>query len=96
VRNLVSIRLDLDEETGEAFGGRMWENGEFVVSVTRDFVRSCPTPLVVLPGVDAMHPGEIGQLAPEAKLIDPWKETPEEVAGATQAIREFLLEATWK
>jgi hypothetical protein len=91
---LAAERADLDEQSGEAFGAAMWDDGEFVVSVTRDFVRSCPTALAVLPGVDAIHPYEIGrevaELAPNALLIDPWKDTPENVAAATAAIRDFL------
>jgi pimeloyl-ACP methyl ester carboxylesterase len=97
VSNLVATRPDLDEAIGESFGAKMWDDGEFVVSVTRDFVQSCPTPLLVLPGVDVIHPNEIGlevaHLAPNATLVEPWKETPEQTAAATEQVREFLKAA---
>jgi hypothetical protein len=96
VSNLVSHRPDLDEEAGEAFGTAMWTGGEFVVSVSREFVQSCPTPLVVLPGVDVMHPHgigeEVGRLAPDAVVIEPWRDSPEAVAHATNEVRQFLLD----
>jgi len=98
VAGLVATRTDLDAGTGEAFGARMWDGGEFVVAVSRDFVRRCPTPLAVLPGVDLMHPTpishEIIELAPNVTTIDPWKETPELVASATEQVRKYLLHAT--
>lgn len=94
VENLVQSRSDLDAATGEAFGAQMWDDAEFVVSVSRDFVRSCATPLVVLPGVDAMHPGvvgrEIGELASDVVLVEPWKESPDQIAHAATVVREFL------
>jgi hypothetical protein len=50
----------------------------FVYSVSRDFVRSCTTPMVVLPGNDQAHPFEIAeelaQLTPNAEFIPEWKE----------------------
>jgi pimeloyl-ACP methyl ester carboxylesterase len=96
VSRLVSGRPDLDEETGEAFGAAMWTGGEFVVSVSREFVQSCPTPLMVLPGVDMMHPYEIGlevgTLAPDAVTVDPWKEPAEVLSNATDEVRQFLYD----
>lgn len=94
VSKLVSNRPDLDEETGEAFGAAMWTGGEFVVSVSRTFVESCPTPLMVLPGVDVMHPYdiglEVGAIAPDAVTVDPWKDPPEVLTTATNDVRRFL------
>src|SRR5665213_770851 len=96
VSKLVSNRPDLDEETGEAFGAAMWTGGEFVVSVSRTFVESCPTPLMVLPGVDMMHPYdiglEVGAIAPDAVTIDPWKDPPAALTTATNEVRQFLLD----
>ncbi|MET0610088.1 MAG: hypothetical protein ABWZ39_02375, partial [Pseudomonas caspiana] len=50
---------------------------EFVYSVGRDFVRTCTTPLLVLPGDDARHPRliseEILALAPNAQAFDDWQ-----------------------
>jgi len=96
-RELAARRADVDLDAVEAFGTSMWA-GEFVLSVSREFVRSCPTPLLVLPGVDQFHPGEIGRevaaLAPDAEKLEPWKDTPELVQAAVERVREFLREHT--
>jgi pimeloyl-ACP methyl ester carboxylesterase len=98
VSNLVATRDDLDEQTGEEFGVSMWGNADFVASVSREFVRGCTTPLLVLPGIDAVHPEiigkEVAELAPNSVLVEPWKDTPEHVAAATTKVREFLLANT--
>ncbi len=92
---LVRERGDIDGETVEAFGTCMWQ-GEFVLSVTREFLRSCTTPMLVLPGVDEFHPGEtgreIGRLAPNAEVLEPWKDSPELIQAAVERIRGFLGE----
>lgn len=96
-QQLADRRDDLDAAGVEAFGTRMWR-GEFVLNVTRDFVRSIATPLLVLPGVDQFHPGPIGReiagLAPNAELLEPWKDTPELVRAAVERVRAFLREHT--
>ncbi|HKF78477.1 MAG TPA: alpha/beta hydrolase [Candidatus Dormibacteraeota bacterium] len=94
---LAAGRPDIEPAALEAFGTRMWR-GEFVLSVSREAVRSCGTPLLVLPGVDQFHPGEIGRevaaLAPAAELVDPWKDTPELIGQASERVRRFLVEHT--
>src|SRR5260370_38774480 len=50
----LSNRPDLAREDIEKFGHSMWRD-DFVVSVSRDFVRACTTPLPVLPGPDRYH-----------------------------------------
>ena len=94
---LADRREDIDPATVEAFGTRMWQ-GEFVLNVTPDFVRSVTTPLFVLPGVDQFHPGSIGreiaELAPNATALEPWKDSPELVRAAVEAVRTFLREHT--
>jgi len=66
---------------------------DFVYNVSRDFVRSCETPLLVLPGNDGPHPYEIAEeiarLAPNAELIADWKEGAAWEA-AVQRIQGFL------
>jgi pimeloyl-ACP methyl ester carboxylesterase len=92
---LLPQRSDIDRDTIERFGARMWGGGEFVVSVTRESVRACPTPLLVLPGIDEYHPTatgrEIAALAPHAEVVEPWKDTPEHVAHAVGEVRRFLV-----
>ena len=90
---LAAVRADIDAETVEGFGTRMFD-GEFVLSVQRDFVRSCPTPMLVLPGVDDYHPTatgrEIAALAPRGALLEPWRDSAEHLERAVEAIRRFL------
>jgi pimeloyl-ACP methyl ester carboxylesterase len=87
---------DVAPDDLEAFGTAMWD-GDFVLSVTRDFVRACSTPLLVLPGVDDFHPGPVGRevaaLAPRAELVDPWKDEAH-VRDAVESVRDFLVART--
>lgn len=89
----LSDRPDLNWPEIEEFGLRMWRD-DFVVSVSRDVVRSCRTPLLVLPGIDSYHPTatgrEIAALAPAGKVFEPWKDTPEHADQAAAAVRSFL------
>ena len=87
------------EATGAAFGGfreRMF-GGEFVFSVSRELVRACRAPLLVLPGDDYFHPTaiarELADLAPDAELIETWR-PPEVVAQTVRRVRAFLLAHT--
>lgn len=63
---------ELSEAALHAFRARMYD-GDFVFSVSRDFVRACHTPMLVLAGDNLYHPGptseEIARLAPNADLI---------------------------
>jgi pimeloyl-ACP methyl ester carboxylesterase len=87
---------EADQATFDAFRQSMF-GGEFVFSVSRDFVRQCPVPLLVLPGGDTFHPRavaeEIASLAPSAELLYKW--AGEERKPATRdKIRSFLLAQT--
>jgi len=90
---LVSSRGDVDRSEVERFLASMWD-GDFVVSVDPEVIARCRVPLLVMPGIDDYHPTETGRqiarLAPEAELLEPWKDTPELVAEATEAVRRFL------
>ena len=89
----LSSRTDLDPEQIENFGTRMWR-GDFVLSVPRDFVRSCSTPLLVLPGTDRCHPTatgrEIAALALNGRVIEPWNDSGEHALQAAAAVRNVL------
>lgn len=93
-RQLQAKRDDLGSGEIEAFATRMWA-ADFVVSVTRDQVRSFRTPMLVLPGVDEPHPTETGReiasLAPGAELLEPWKDAGH-LPAATEAVGRFLRE----
>jgi pimeloyl-ACP methyl ester carboxylesterase len=94
---LLARRPDVDPERLEAFGTRMWE-GEFVLSVSPEFVRTVETPLLVLPGIDDFHPGstahEVAELARNAVVVEPWKDSAANIALAVDRVRAFLRERT--
>jgi pimeloyl-ACP methyl ester carboxylesterase len=68
---------------------------DFVYSVSRDFARSCQTPMLVLPDDVDAHPYQtsvdIASLAPNAEItVYPWKEPPELKARTINRARTFL------
>jgi len=93
---LCARRPEISMAMVDAFLNRMYRtNADFVFTVTRDFVRSCETPVLVLPDDVSAHPYavavESAQLAPNAEVsIYPWKETPEQVQQAVAHMRRFL------
>jgi len=76
---------------------RTMYGGDFTFNSSREFVRGCQTPMLVLKGADVYHPTstslEIAELAPNATLIDDWKEGPARDA-ARAAVAEFLMKHT--
>jgi pimeloyl-ACP methyl ester carboxylesterase len=93
---LVKRRSDITMDTVDRFLTRMYRsNPDFVFSVTRDFVRSCQTPVLILPDDIPAHPYavamEAAMLAPKAEVsMFPWKEPKERVPLAVRQIRSFL------
>lgn len=81
------------EEVLDGYQNNLYAH-DFVYAVSRDFVRSCSTPLLILPGDDQAHPHEIAeeiaQLAPNNEFIGDWKEGPARES-AFKRVREFLL-----
>ncbi len=71
---------EASESDWTQFRSNMFEQ-EFLYNVDRDFIRNCDTPLWVLMGSDPYHPEvvsrEIADLAPNATLVEQWK-NPEE------------------
>ena len=68
---------------------------DFVYSVSRDFAKSCQTPMVVLPDDIVAHPLQvaidIASLAPNAEItVFPWKEPPDLKARTIDRARAFL------
>ena len=68
---------------------------DFVYTVTRDFVRSCQTPILVLPDDVPAHPYAVAMetvyLGPNAQVsLYPWKDTPDKIPLAVRHIRTFL------
>ena len=93
---LVKRRSDITMEMVEKYLTRMYRtNPDFVFTVTRDFVRNCRTPLLVLPDDVPAHPYavamETAMLAPNAEVsIYPWKEPKERIPLAVRQVRSFL------
>jgi pimeloyl-ACP methyl ester carboxylesterase len=99
-KDLAEKRSDLSEADLETFRQRMFGGADFVFSVTRDFVRSCRTPMLVMPGNNLDHPHSIGmeiaELAPDADVVDPWRYPPDVVPAAVARIKNFLKAHTPK
>jgi pimeloyl-ACP methyl ester carboxylesterase len=93
---LVKRRPDITMEMVDKFLTRMYRtNPDFVWTVSRDFVRKCQTPVLILPDDVPAHPlvvaMEAAMLAPKAELsMYPWKEPPERIPLAVRQIRSFL------
>jgi pimeloyl-ACP methyl ester carboxylesterase len=71
------------------------ERADFVYTVSRDFVRDCQTPILVLPDDVPAHPYKVAMesalLAPNAQVsLYPWKDTPDKIPLAVRHIRTFL------
>jgi len=67
--------------------------GDFVFCVSRDFVRECKTPMILLCGDDLYHPApiseEIARLNPTIEVVKSWK-SPETAPDAVKSVRAFL------
>jgi pimeloyl-ACP methyl ester carboxylesterase len=93
---LVKRRPDMTMETVDKFLTRMYRtNPDFVFTVTRDFVRNCQTPVLILPDDIPAHPYavamEAAMLAPKGEVsMFPWKEPKERIPLAVRQIRSFL------
>jgi len=93
---ITAKRPEIALQTAEQFIVRMFEtNPDFVFTVTRDFVRTCRNPILVLPDEVPAHPSavaiESAMLAPNAEMsIFPWKEPKERIPLAVRQIRSFL------
>ncbi|MEE8314074.1 MAG: alpha/beta hydrolase [Myxococcota bacterium] len=87
---------EVADEVWTAFRDRMY-GGDFVFNLSRDFVRSCQTPILILAGADLYHPAqisrEIAELAPQAELIERWQE-PDAVADTVKRVQSFLVAHT--
>jgi pimeloyl-ACP methyl ester carboxylesterase len=92
----VKHRPGVTMETVDKFLTKMYRTKpDFVFTVTRDFVRSCQTPVLILPDDIPGHPYavamEAAMLAPKAEVsMFPWKEPKERIPLAVRQIRSFL------
>ena len=93
---LCERRPEVTMEKAGAFLEKMYRaNADFVFTVSRDFVRHCQTPILVLPDDVPAHPYavamETAHLAPQAQVsLYPWKANPEQIQLALRHVRAFL------
>lgn len=89
-------RPDVSMETIEKYLHNLYRvRPDFVHSVSRDFVRTCQTPMLVLPDDTPAHAYQtavdVASLAPNAEVtVYPWKDPPELKARTINRVRTFL------
>ena len=94
--DLVKRRSDITMDMIEKYLTRLYKNpADFVFTVTRDFVRNCQTPVLVMPDDIPPHPYavamESAMLAPKAEVtMFPWKEPKDRIPLAVRQIHSFL------
>jgi len=93
---LTARRPDITMAMVDKFLTRMYRsNPDFVITVTRDFVRACETPILVLPDDVPAHPYAVAMesvlLAPKSEVsLFPWKEPKERIPLAVRQVRSFM------
>ncbi len=93
---LCAQRPDVTMEVVEQYLHNLYRvQPDFVYSVSRDFARSCPTPLLVMPDDTPSHSYvaamDLVDLAPKAQVtVYPWKEDADIKANTINQVREFL------
>ncbi len=87
---------DVSMETIEQYLHNLYRvRPDFVYSVSREFVRNCQTPMLVLPDDTPAHAYQtavdIASLAPNAEVtVYPWKDPPELKVRTIKRVRAFL------
>ena len=77
------------------FHDRMF-GGDFIFSVTREFVRGCTIPMLLMPGDDLVHAANVSEdiaTAPKVEMLAPWKGAALREK-AMERVRAFLLRHT--
>jgi pimeloyl-ACP methyl ester carboxylesterase len=93
---LLARRPDLTMAQVEAYLHNLYRvQPNFVYSVSRDFAKSCRTPLLVLPDDVPAHPlvssVEVASLAPNAEItVFPWREPADLKTRTIDRVRTFL------
>jgi pimeloyl-ACP methyl ester carboxylesterase len=93
---LCKTRSDITMKNVHDFLTSMYTNrADFVFTVSRDFVRSLQTPLLIAPDNVPAHPYEVAievaDLAPNAEAtIFPWKDSQEHIDEVVEHARRFL------
>ncbi len=93
---LLGGRSDLDQDAIDKYLHNLYRvNPDFLYSVSRDLIRKCQTPILVLPDDIPAHPLQtsidVASLAPNAEItVFPWKEPPELKARTIDRVRTFI------
>jgi pimeloyl-ACP methyl ester carboxylesterase len=96
VPDFIKRRPDVPPETIEQYLHNLYAvQPDFLYSVSRDFIRSCRTPMLVLPDDIPAHPLQtsldVASLAPNAEItVFPWKEPAELKERTINRVRNFL------
>jgi pimeloyl-ACP methyl ester carboxylesterase len=94
--DLVKRRPDITMDKVQKYLDNMYrKDADFVFTVTRDFVRNCQTPVLILPDDIPAHPYKVAMeaamLAPQSEVsMFPWKEPKERIPLAVRQIHSFL------
>ncbi len=94
---LVKRRPEITTAMVDQFLTKMFKDKpDFVFTATREFAKSCQTPVLVMPDDTPGHSLavaiESAMLAPKGQLsMYPWKDTPEKIPVAVRHVRSFLL-----
>jgi len=94
--DLVKKHPEITMAMVEQYLNKMYRtNPDFVLTVTRDFVKNCQTPVLILPDDIPAHPYKVAMeaamLAPKSEVsIYPWKEPKERIPLAVCQIRSFM------
>jgi pimeloyl-ACP methyl ester carboxylesterase len=95
-KELRERRPDVSTERIEKYLHNLYRvRPDFVYSVSREFAKSCQTPIIVLPDDVVAHPLQtsidVASLCPNAEItVFPWKEPPELKARTINRARTFL------
>jgi pimeloyl-ACP methyl ester carboxylesterase len=95
-KELRERRPDVSMETIEKYLHNLYrKRPDFVYSVSRDFAKSCQTPMIVLPDDVTAHPLlvsiAVASLCPNAEItVFPWKDPPELKARTINRAGTFL------
>jgi pimeloyl-ACP methyl ester carboxylesterase len=86
----------VSEDAIQKFGHNMF-GGDFVFSVSREFLRRCQIPLLLQPGSDKPHPAEtsaeIARLAPNLEIQKDWR-SPTHLVESIRRVTDFLARHT--
>ncbi len=93
---LMKRRPDVTQDQVDAYLHKLYRvRPDFVYSVSRDFARTCQTPILVMPDDTPPHPYQvsidIASLAPKAEItVYPWQDPPELRARTIDRVRTFF------